>query len=103
MQALEDPCLLPVAQAAPAGHAGAESELLRQPLPGDPGGEHEQDSVQDKAIVEPLATRIAAAPPSSWQEWLDQFPEFVVDHDFSHYGPPILSCFCESFRTRLLT
>jgi hypothetical protein len=57
VQALEDPCLLPVAQAAPAGHAGAESELLRQPRPGDSGREYEQDAPQHEAIFKPPATR----------------------------------------------
>jgi hypothetical protein len=58
---------LPVAQTAPAGHPGAEAEVLRQPLPADAGREHEQDPIQRKPVADPLAARIAAAAWRSWQ------------------------------------
>jgi hypothetical protein len=43
VEALEDACLLPFVEATPAGQAGAVSELLREPLSGDPSAEHEHD------------------------------------------------------------
>ena len=88
MEMLEEACLLPVAEASPAGHAGAEAELLRQSLPGDPGGEHEQDPVQHLAVVEPPATGIAVAPRASWEQWRDQLPQLVVNQAWRHHRPP---------------
>ena len=46
-QLLPDTGLLSNAQGTPAGHAGteAEADLSRESLSGDPGREHEQDSV----------------------------------------------------------
>lgn len=79
VQPLPDARLLPVAQATPAGHARAEAELLRQPLPSDAGREHEQDSIQHSSIVDSSAARVLRAPLHSGQERLDQPPELVVD------------------------
>ena len=46
VQRVPDPRLLPVAQASPAGHAGAAAQLRWQHLPGDAALEHEDDAGQ---------------------------------------------------------
>jgi hypothetical protein len=74
----------------PAGHARAEAEFSRESLPGDPGREHEQDPVQHLAVVDPSAARMALTPRPWWQEWLDEFTEFVIDQGWWHQGPPFL-------------
>jgi len=66
-------------EAAPAGHARAVAEFLRQPLPGDAGGEHEQDPGQDFAVVEPSAAGVSLAARWSRQQRLEQLPELVID------------------------
>src|SRR5438876_3448336 len=88
MQLLPDAGLVPVAQTPPAGHAGAEAELLRQPLPSNPGGEHEQDPVQHLAVVEWPAAGIAVAPGPWWEERPDQLPQLVVNQAWRHHRPP---------------
>lgn len=46
------PGLVPVPQPAPARHPGSEAELLRQPLPLDPGVQHAQDAPQATTVVQ---------------------------------------------------
>src|SRR5436190_10048671 len=50
VQARPDACLLPVAQAPPAGHAAAAAHLRGQHLPGDAALEHEEDPRQSRAV-----------------------------------------------------
>jgi hypothetical protein len=44
VEAVPDPGLLPIAQTAPAGHAGTTAHLLRQQLPGDAALQHQDDA-----------------------------------------------------------
>jgi hypothetical protein len=37
MELLPDPCVVPIAEAPPAGHAGAAAHLLGEHLPGNAG------------------------------------------------------------------
>ena len=50
---------LPLVEATPAGHSGAEAKLLGQMLPRDPGVEHKQDSAQRLPIRQAATARIA--------------------------------------------
>jgi hypothetical protein len=45
--------------------------------PSDPGVEHEQDPLQRRPIIEPLAPRVAKASLDPWQLRLDPQPELV--------------------------
>jgi hypothetical protein len=58
VQPLPDTRLLPLVQAPPTGHPGAEAQLGRQMRPRDPRGEHEQDPLQRFPIRKPLPPRI---------------------------------------------
>jgi hypothetical protein len=80
VEALEDACLLPIAEAAPAGHTRPVAKLLRQPLPGDPGREHKQDPAEHLSIVEPFAAGMPASPLRLGQQRRDQVPQCVIDH-----------------------
>jgi hypothetical protein len=51
VQLRPDTDLLPGTQPAPGSHPAAEAELLGQVLPADPGVEHEQDALQDLAVI----------------------------------------------------
>lgn len=67
MQARPNAGVLPVAQPAPAGHAGPAAHLTRQHLPGDAGPQHEQDAAERGAVGHPRP-----AAPGAWRGWRQQ-------------------------------
>lgn len=52
----------PLGQTAPAGHARAEAELLRQVSPGDSGVRHEQDALEHQPVRTPRASGMQGSP-----------------------------------------
>ena len=78
VEPFEDPRRLPVAQAAPAGHAGAAAHLLRQARPRDAGAQHEDDALKRLAAVNGRTAAFRA-----WrllgEQGRDQRPERVGD------------------------
>lgn len=80
MQALPDAGLVPVPQSAPARHAGAEAELLRQMLPLHSGVQHVQDPAEHLPIRQRLAAGIPTASLALWQQRLQAAPE-LIRHD----------------------
>jgi hypothetical protein len=80
VQPLPHTGLLPLNHPPIAGRAGTEAELERQMPPRDPGVEHEQDPLQRRPIIEPLAPRITEATLDPRQLRLDPQPE-LVRHD----------------------
>jgi hypothetical protein len=75
-------CLLPVAQALPAGHA-ATAKLLRQILPRDASAQNEHDAGQRHSVGRPGA---ASSRPTEWlgQRQFDFCPQFVINESASH-------------------
>jgi hypothetical protein len=68
---------LPVAQAAPADHAAAAAEFLREVFSGDAGFEHEEDASEALAIGQALASVVSRSVWwIGWQEGLDDGPQF---------------------------
>lgn len=61
MQALPDVFFLPVAQAAPAGHAATEAQFLRQILPWDAGGEDKLGAIEDGLVIQTRTPVLAGA------------------------------------------
>src|SRR5215203_3886188 len=83
VEPFEDPGRLPIAQPAPAGHAGAAAHLLRQARPRDAGAEHEYDALERLAIVEGWTATFRAGR-SFGEQGCDQRPEGVGDERFGH-------------------
>ena len=54
----QTPACLPVAQAPPAGHAGAAAHFLGQHFPGDAGLQHEEDAGQTGAVRDAGSTTL---------------------------------------------
>jgi hypothetical protein len=77
VEPIPDPGRVPVPQPTPAGHTRAVAELAGQVLPADPGDQHEQDPVEDLAVVQGLAAGVAEAAWSDGQQWLDSVPQLV--------------------------
>ena len=67
--------LLPIAQAAPAGHPAPAAHFLRQVFPRDAGLEDEQDPRQRLAIRQRLAP--VRFRPLGWEERFDDVPQVV--------------------------
>lgn len=89
MEPLPDAGLVPVAQSAPAGHARAETEVLRQVLPLDPGVQHVQDPAQHIPVRQRPAPWIAEASLALRQQRLQVIPQ-LIRHDprrHPHTGP----------------
>jgi hypothetical protein len=96
---------MPVAEPAPARHAGATPHLLREPLPLDARLQHEEDAGQARAVRDgaPPALRARAVRR---QEGSDQAPEVVRYERRGHTPPPparpvllgSLSAFCDCHR-----
>jgi hypothetical protein len=80
---------LPVAEPAPAGHAGTAAHLLWQLRPGYAGAQHEDDAFEYLAVIE---GRTAALWPQRLlgEQRCYQRPERVGDQRFSH--PLRLAC-----------
>lgn len=91
MQPGPHPCLGPLGQTAPAGHARPEAEFLRQVFPGDPGVQHEEDALEHEPVRIPLASRMPGPTLDLGQQRLDHRPQLVVDFPRlrpSHLTPP---------------
>jgi hypothetical protein len=73
MEPIPHPGLLPVAESAPARHAGAAAQLRRQQLPGDAGFEDEDDPGQGGAVRNPGATTLGLGR-FRWQQRGDEGP-----------------------------
>jgi hypothetical protein len=54
------------------------AKLLGQLLPGDAGGQHVQDAVQDGAVIQRPAAGVAVAARACREQGLDELPELVV-------------------------
>src|SRR4051794_25461595 len=78
-----DAGLLPVAQSAPAGHAGAAAHLLREHLPGDAALQHEQDAGQGGAVLDRRPAALRAWRPRR-EERSEQGPEGVRNQGCCH-------------------
>jgi hypothetical protein len=88
MELRPDPGRLPVAEPAPAGHAGAAAHLLGQALSADAGAQHEDDAFEHPAVVERRPAALRTRRPLG-EQGRDQRPQFVGDQRFSH--PPKLA------------
>ena len=77
------PCLVPVAQASPATHAGAASHLGWQHLPWQTRLQHEQDARQSRAVrqARPAALRFRRLRR---QERRDRRPQIVGNKRSGH-------------------
>src|SRR5579859_4314721 len=79
MQCVPHPGLLPVAQPPPARDARAVAVLARQVLPRDPGVQNVQDPIEREAVIDRLATRVAATALADRDQRLDLGPQLVAD------------------------
>lgn len=52
MQLVPHACGLPLAQPAPARHAAAKAQFLRQILPSNACAQHEEDAVERKLVIQ---------------------------------------------------
>ncbi len=77
---------LPVAQPAPAAHPAAAVHLGRQHLPGEARAEHEQDTGQGGAVVQPRTPTLGARRVRR-QKRGDRSPEIVGKKRASHTSP----------------
>ena len=59
MDQLQDPCLLPITQAAPASHARATPQFLRQHFPRNAASQHKKNAHETRTVCEtwPAALR----------------------------------------------
>jgi hypothetical protein len=94
VQPLLDSGLLPLPQPTPVGHPRAAAHLLRQVLPWDPRPQHEEDSGQHRAVIQPLAAGVVVAPLHLRDQRLDQLPQLIRER-------PLPSS--PAFRMRLTT
>ena len=60
-------------------HARAETELLRQMLPGDPGMQHEQNALEHQPIRMPLTPRMPSRPLRPGQQRLHHRPQLIIN------------------------
>lgn len=74
-----DACLGPLGQAAPTGHARAETELLRQVFPGDPGVQHEHNALEHQRVRMPHTPGMASATLNLRQQLFGHRPQLVYD------------------------
>jgi hypothetical protein len=83
VQLVEDAGRVPVAQASPAGHAGAAVQFRREVFPRDAGPHHEQDAAEDRPVIgrRPAASSEPIASPSRGrvrrQQRLNDLPQLV--------------------------
>ncbi len=68
----------PLGQAAPAGHARAEAQSLRQVFPGDPG-EDKQNALEHQPARMPLAPGMPDPTLNPGQQHLDHNPHPLAD------------------------
>ena len=76
--------LLPIAQAAPARHAGAATHLLGQVLPGNARLEHEQNAREGGAVGHPRAARLQLVAAGRGQQRRHHRPQLVAHQGFGH-------------------
>ena len=84
-----DAGLVPIAQAAPAGHPRAATQFLGQHLPGDATLQHEDDAGQGRAIRHAGSAALGLGRLGRQQRGDDR-PQVVADKGFGH--PPRLPC-----------
>src|SRR5215207_4656011 len=84
---------MPVAQAAPAGHPRAATHLLREHLPGQAASENEEDARERGTVREARSPACARARRRRRQEWLDYFPERVVNQLLCHAASILAQAF----------
>ncbi len=80
-----DARLLPIAQAAPAGHPAAAPHLLGQQLPWDTRPQDEDDASESRSVRNWRAAAVGFGLLGG-QEWFDEFPEFVGENRWCHSG-----------------
>ena len=83
VQALPDAGLVPLPQAAPAGHTRAAAHLLREHLPRDARLEHEQDAGKRGPVVDARSTAPGLGRFLGQERFYDR-PQFVVHEWFRH-------------------
>ena len=86
VQKLSHPCLLPVAQPSPAGHARTTAHLGRQQLPRRAGAQHKDDACEHRPVRDawPSATRTQRCRR---QQRLNFFPQFIAHQRLGHNRP----------------
>lgn len=77
VQPLPDAGLVPVPKPPPARHARAETEVLRQVLPLDPGVQHVQDPAQYFPVRQRLTAGIPEPSLTLRQQRLQMLPQFI--------------------------
>ena len=80
--------LLPGTHPAPASHAGAAPHFLWQHFPRNSRLQNKQDARQYASIIQRLAARMRLAPPPDWKQWLDYFPQFIINQFVCHIASP---------------
>src|SRR5262249_7779333 len=77
--------VLPIAQAAPAGHAAAAAHLLGQVFPLDTGLENEENARERLAVVHRLSARgVAPAAVRRRQKGSNNFPQVIGEQWLGH-------------------
>lgn len=81
----------PLGQAAPAGHARAEAQFLRQVFPGEPGVQDKQNALEHQPARMPLAPGMPSPTLNPGQQHLDHNPQPLADRWRAITGPSLVT------------